>query len=318
MNIPQLIGELSQQPSSTNGGTPYPLTRHEKARSFLSETVPQLIHLTARATTHLPSRYSVAPASIATSAGVSRSLAGSTAPGAASLAGIFSGVVGAANIALSWGKSTPAVGAANGLAVGATIGSIVPGIGTALGAAAGAVIGGLLGCIKTGKHHDQKVRDSVRALLVEQEVISPDYKIALADGSLFDIGIDGGPKAELGGRRPYEVDFNNPLAQYAVAWLDPVLDLLSQGNQKVKTDFVGYFANAALSNARDVNEVRDNVQAIIRQFGITDEALARAVAQAAEAGTLDRQTALTYLHGIEQRQQSTIEVAEDREILRAG
>lgn len=317
MNISQLIGELSHQPSSPEVGAPYPLNRREKAQSFLGETLPHLINFAARTDAARPPQHLILPTTLTTAASAS-GLARGAGSLATSAAGIFSGAVGAANIALSWGKSTPALGAANGMAVGATIGSIVPGIGTAVGAAAGVVIGGLLGCIKTGKHPDQKVRDSVRALLVDKGVISPDYKIALADGSLFDIGIDGGPKAALGGRRPYEVDFTNPLAQYAVSWLDPVLDLLSQGNQKVKTDFVGYFANAALSNAHDVSGVRDNVQAIIQQFGITDEALAQAVAQAAEAGTLDRQTALTYLHGIEQRQQSTIVVAEDRDIHEAG
>jgi hypothetical protein len=55
--------------------------------------------------------------------------------------------------------------------------------------------------------------------------------------------------------------------------------------------------------------VRDNVNAIIRQFGITDEGLAQAVVQAAKSGALDQQTATTYLAGIEQRSQPELAVA---------
>lgn len=289
------------------------LSRKEKTGSFLKDVLPMALQAGtdgigksgggakgifgglfggAKATTAASTTSAMAGAGSAI--GIGSSLA--------SAAGIFGGIMGAANIAMSWGKSTPAAGAANGMAVGATVGTMIaPGIGTAIGAAIGAIGGGLLGSIKTGKHQDQKVRDQVRAFLLQSNILDSQYKITLADGSKYDIGIDGGPKAELGGRRPFEVDFSNPLAKYAVSWMNPVIDLLSQGNEKVKTDFAGYFANAALSNAKTLDDVRANVNAIIKQFGVSDEALAQGVIQATQQGQLDEATAKAYLNGIDER-----------------
>lgn len=192
-------------------------------------------------------------------------------------------------------------GAANGLAVGATIGSIVPGIGTAIGAVAGMVVGGLIGSITSGKHKDQKVRDAVRENLLSAGIIDDNYSIGLADGSRYNVGIDGGPKEEFGGRRPFEIDSSNPMAQYAVAWINPLVHLGIGGNEKIKTDFVGYFANAAMSNAKTLEDVRDNVHAIFGQFGVNDETLSRGIVSAAQQGLLDEQTAMAYLGGIDER-----------------
>jgi hypothetical protein len=178
---------------------------------------------------------------------------------------------------------------------------ITPGIGTAIGAAIGTIAGGLLGSIKTGKHKDQKVRDQVRDLLIEKGVIDSKYTIGLADGSRFNIGYDGGPKKELGGRRPYEVDTANPFAKYAISWLNPVVAFLSQGNEKVQTDFVGYLANAAMSNARSLDDVKANVGAIIKQFGLDDDKLVQGIAQAAEGGAIETEIAKAWLNGVRER-----------------
>lgn len=280
-----------------------PLTRQEKTNSFLSEVVPMALTMglqgAAGATSAQSGRASGIKSAISTE---SAAAAASTASGWSSAGSILQGIMGAANIALSWGRSTPAAGATSGMAVGATIGTcIAPGLGTAIGAAVGALAGGLIGSIKTGKHQDQVARDQVRAFLQQQGVLDSSHSIKLADGSLYNIGMDGGPKAEFGGRRPYEVDFNNPLAAYAVSWMNPVIDLLSQGNEKIKTDFVGYFANAAMSNATSLDGVRNNVGAILQQFGVPDEALAQAVIQAANSGQLNQETAVAYLNGIQER-----------------
>lgn len=285
------------------------MTRKEKTESFMKDVLPTALMggaeglgASAGATRGIFGGARAATAASTTSAMAGASSAMGVGSSLASAAGIFGGIMGAANIAMSWGKSTPAAGAANGMAVGATVGTMIcPGLGTAIGAAVGAIGGGLLGSIKTGKHKDQKVRDQVRAFLVESNVLDSEYKITLANGTKYDIGIDGGPKAEFGGRRPYEVDFSNPLAKYAVSWMNPIADLLSQGNTKIKTDFCGYFANAALSNAKSLDDVRANVNAIIKQFGISDEALAQAVTQSAQQGRISESDAMAYLNGIEER-----------------
>ena len=205
------------------------------------------------------------------------------------------------------GKKTPGAvihtnSPAGGKAAGAMIGTMItPGIGTAIGAAIGTIAGGLLGSIKTGKHKDQKVRDQVRDLLMEKGVIDSKYTIGLADGSRFNIGYDGGPKKELGGRRPYEVDTSNPFAKYAISWLNPVVAFLSQGNEKVQTDFVGYLANAAMSNAKSLDDVKANVGAIIKQFGLDDDKLVQGIAQAAEGGAIETEIAKAWLNGVRER-----------------
>ena len=136
---------------------------------------------------------------------------------------------------------------------------------------------------------------------MEKGVIDSKYTIGLADGSRFNIGYDGGPKKELGGRRPYEVDTSNPFAKYAISWLNPVVAFLSQGNEKVQTDFVGYLANAAMSNAKSLDDVKANVGAIIKQFGLDDDKLVQGIAQAAEGGAIETEIAKAWLNGVRER-----------------
>jgi len=302
------LGASARQPAAKE------MTRKEKTNSFLTEILPMALDLglklgetEGKTSTGAVSKTASAKGGKAAGAAGAAGAMGTTGTMAglgsmASWAGIAGGLLGAADIAMNWGRSTPARGAASGSAVGAMIGTMItPGIGTAIGAAIGAIGGGLLGSIKTGKHKDQKVRDQVRALLMERGVIDSKYTIGLADGSRFDIGYDGGPKKELGGRRPYEVDAANPLAKYAISWLNPVVAFLSQGNEKVQTDFVGYLANAAMSNAKSLDDVKANVGAIIKQFGLDDDKLVQGIAQAAEGGTIDTEIAKAWLNGVRER-----------------
>lgn len=287
------------------------MTRKEKTNSLLTEILPMALNLGlelggasgAKGTgrTSGKGRVSGTPkVGIAGAAGAS-GVAGALGA-ASSWANIAGGIMGAVDIALNWGRSTPTKGAASGVAVGATIGTMItPGIGTAIGAAVGAIAGGLLGSIKTGKHADQKIRDEVRAALVEKGVLDANYTIGLADGSRFDIGYDGGPKQQLGGRRPYETDMSNPLTKYAISWLNPVVAFLSQGNQKVQSDFVGYFANAAISNAKSIDDVKANVNTIMKQFGLSDSKLVKAITTAAEAGEIPEDEAKAWLNGVRER-----------------
>jgi hypothetical protein len=291
------------------------MTRKEKTNSILTEILPMALNLgfnLGGAAGKTGAAGDTKGSGVSTSAGAARTVGAAGAAGTmgsiagagsfTSWAGIANGIMGALDIAMNWGRSTPARGAASGSAVGALVGTLVaPGIGTAVGAAIGAFGGGLLGSIKTGKHQDQKVRDQVRAVLMEKGIIDSKYTIGLADGSRFDIGYDGGPKKHLGGRRPYETDMSNPLTKYAISWLNPVVAFLSQGNEKVQTDFVGYFANAAISNAKSLDDVRANVGAIMKQFGLDDEKLVQGIVQAAEGGMIDPELAKAWLNGVRER-----------------
>lgn len=283
MNIPSTIATPQNTASDIHAGA----SKEDKTRQFVGQVLPASLGLGAQA---------LSTTSVSASAGA--------VSAAAAPMSIVGGVLGIANIAMSWGRSTPAAGATSGAAAGAAIGTMIaPGVGTAIGAALGSLVGGLLGSIKTGKHKDQVVRDQVRGALVERGILDSSFKIALADGSKYDVGIDGGPKAEFGGRRPFEIDFNHPFAKYAVSWLNPVIALMSQGNQKVHADFVGYFANAALSNAKSLADVRDNVNAIIKQFGVSDEALFKTIVSATKSGQLDSATAAAWVNGMKERRE---------------
>jgi hypothetical protein len=206
------------------------------------------------------------------------------------------------DLAMNWGKSTPARGAASGAAVGAAIGTcIFPGVGTAVGAALGMIGGGLIGAINTGKHKDQVVRDQVRDMLVQANVLDANFGLTLADGTIYDMGRDGGKKSDLGGFRPFEVDLSRPMVNEAIGWVDPLADLLFPGMPKVKTDFAGYFANAVLSNAKDLNDVRANVAALMQRLGLNNDQLAQAIIQRTQMGQMPVHLAQAYLNGINQR-----------------
>lgn len=196
----------------------------------------------------------------------------SLASGAASLLGKavpYLGLIeGGFGMFKNFGDRDPVGGASNGMAIGASIGSIFPVVGTAIGSVVGAVAGALMGCIQSGKHKDQKQRDTVRAALQDAGVIDKNYTLPLADGSRYDIGKDGGKRAEFGGLRPYEIDFTRPFAHEATAMGLEIAKLFSNGNQKIESDFAGYFANAAMSNATSLEQVKANMESIKGAFGI--------------------------------------------------
>lgn len=290
MNLPPL-GVARQQSFESQF---QPLTRQDKASDFISSALTPTILMGAEALNSLASS-----GKVATSGAQALS---STAGTVSSSANIASGILGGLQLAMNWGKSSPAAGASSGIALGASIGTMcLPGIGTVVGAGIGALVGGAIGCITAGKHKDQKVRDSVREALANMGVLNSEYQLQLANGSLYDMGKDGGARSELGGRRPYEVDFSNPLAQYAVGWMNPIIALLAPGNKKIATDFTGYFANAALSNAKDLNDVRQNIGSFLRKFGISNDALAKGIVQMAQSGLVDQHTARVWIGGIQQR-----------------
>ncbi len=277
------------------------LSRQEKADQLWGQVLPTSLAF-GLGTLEASALSAAEGAATGAAVGAGAATAGASLGAAAWGATIVGGLYGAINLATNWGRSTPAAGATSGVALGASIGTMIaPGIGTGIGAAIGALAGGLLGSVKTGKSRDQRVRDRVRAALLASNIIDSNYCVTLADGSKYDIGKDGKPRAELGGRRPFELDFSHPFAKYAVSWLNPLIESISGGNKKIQTDFVGYFANAAMSNAKSLDDVRRNVNAIFARFGVSDEALYRAITAAARSGQLDQGVANAYLNGLRER-----------------
>lgn len=211
-------------------------------------------------------------------------------------------IYAAYNIIDQWGTGG-ADGRANGAASGAAIGTaILPGIGTAIGA----VVGLAIGSIKTGKANEQGKRDSYREHYIENKVFEKVdqgngkemYGLQLADGTFYDVGIDGQGVAAYGGQdktfkndhliaerdrkgirgdgklRPYEVDYTSDL-DFATSMATRGLNLFVMGgsvdNRKMSeaTQMNGYLTNAATSNlaSRDFNEENFNgSMANVRQF----------------------------------------------------
>lgn len=173
---------------------------------------------------------------------------------------------------------------------GAGIGTmLLPGVGTVAGAAIGNVAGyglqgngikndlalaalgppgwaalGLkkAGVLSIGKDGDQLLRDQVRKVMQAQGGIDEAFNLSLADGSKFNIGLDGGGTIKTKSGKdinPYNIDAENPYAHQATLWAMPLAALLTGGDGKLKDDFSGYITNAAMSNANTLEGVRANI-----------------------------------------------------------
>jgi hypothetical protein len=119
----------------------------------------------------------------------------------------------------------------------------------------------------SGKSDDQLLRDDFRGKLKEKGVADKDYNVTLADGSKFNIGLDGKTKyTNIDGkttRNAYDVDLNNPLAQHAIKRIDPyVAEMYANQMGIPREQYVGMLVNAATSNAKTPEEVDANIDTI--------------------------------------------------------
>lgn len=132
--------------------------------------------------------------------------------------------------------------------------------------------------MKSGKSNDQAMRDDFRGLLKEQGIADENYGVKLADGSTFNIGLDGKTKYQNVGknvdgkteRNAWDVDYSNNLANFAVGKIDPLIRGVygTDGKRKVE-QYTGMLVNAALSNAKNENDVLANIKSILgsSEFG---------------------------------------------------
>jgi len=148
----------------------------------------------------------------------------------------------------------------------------------------------------TGKSDAQLLRDDFRGMLKQTGVADDKYNVTLADGSKFNIGLDGKTKYQNVGenidgkttRNAWDVDFSNPLAQYAVKQIDPMIRNIYQGaDGKIKPEqYTGMLVNAATSNANNEADVLANINSMLagRQLGEEIKPAARPI-NAAQATT---------------------------------
>lgn len=226
---------------------------------------------------------------------------GQLSSGASSILSAAGAAYAGYNLINSWGKTDPVTGAVNGATAGAYIGSqLFPGIGTVVGGIIGGVVGLVGGFLKKGKHPDQIARDTVRGFMREKGIIDDKWQLTMADGSKFDIGRDGRKTlTNMDGttRAMYNTDLSNPLTSEAIGLAQPLAAILTGGDQKLGSDFTGYFVNAATSNATTLNEVKQNMLAIFDSFQITPEQAAETLFALGKEGKIKENEFEAYLNG---------------------
>lgn len=123
----------------------------------------------------------------------------------------------------------------------------------------------------SGKSNAQALRDDFRGDLKESGVADKDYMVTLADGSKFNIGLDGKTKYkntdEKTTRNAWDVDWSNPLAKLASEKIDPMIrGIYGADDPKAKFfpgQYTGMLVNAATSNAKNEAEVMANIEAMM-------------------------------------------------------
>jgi hypothetical protein len=120
----------------------------------------------------------------------------------------------------------------------------------------------------TGKSDAQLNRDDFRGFLKEKGVVDDNYEITLANGSKFNIGLDGKTKyTNTDGkttRNAWDVDFSNPLAKMAVNKIDPIIRSMYANPPKGVNpeQYTGMLVNAVTSGAKNEQDVMANINAI--------------------------------------------------------
>jgi len=129
--------------------------------------------------------------------------------------------------------------------------------------------------MKSGKSDAQRIRDDFRGDLKEAGVADDKYNVTLADGSKFNIGLDGKTKYQNVGenidgkktRNAWDVDFSNPLAKFASDKIDPMIrSIYGADDPKAKFfpgQYTGMLVNAATSNAKSEADVMANIETML-------------------------------------------------------
>lgn len=126
--------------------------------------------------------------------------------------------------------------------------------------------------LTSGKSYAQNERDDFRGLLKQVAVADKDYNVTLADGSKFNIGLDGKTKYKNVGknvdgkteRNVWDVDYSNPLSNYAVGQIDPLVRSIYKDEKNLKLEqYTGMLVNAATSNAKNEDEVLANINSML-------------------------------------------------------
>lgn len=194
-------------------------------------------------------------------------------------------------------------GATSGAAMGAGIGSFFgPGYGTAIGAGVGAVVGGIAGAVGSwtgsSKGKAQVMRDGIRGVLQENNILDKDFKGTLADGSTYDFGKDG---STLKWKEIDKVAEKNPNSWNSVV---PLTDAIAAAygfvGQKA-SDISAWYAKGAVSNAKDdPNTAIANARHFAQQQGLTYDQIKQKLDEAFKDERINQTQYDYYLGGAKQ------------------
>lgn len=134
--------------------------------------------------------------------------------------------------------------------------------------------------MKSGKSQPQQIRDDFRGDLKESGVVDDSYHVTLADGTKFNVGLDGKTKyTNADGktkRNAWDGDSSNPLSNFATQQLDPMIrKIYGADNPKAKyfpSQFTGMLVNAAISNAKSEQDVMANIQTMLGKSKFAEQA----------------------------------------------
>lgn len=134
--------------------------------------------------------------------------------------------------------------------------------------------------MKSGKSEAQALRDDFRGKLKESGVADDNYHVTLADGTKFNVGLDGKTKyTNADGktkRNAWDVDFSNPLAKFASDKIDPMIRSI-YGEDAVKAgikpeQYTGMLVNAVTSNAKSNEDIERNIQTVLGKSDFAKQA----------------------------------------------
>lgn len=194
-------------------------------------------------------------------------------------------------------------GAGAGAGMGAGIGTLIlPGVGTAIGAGIGAAIGATAGAVGswTGSHKGkaQVMRDQIRNVLQQNNILDENWQGTLADGSKYDFGKDG---SHMKWKNIDKIAAAQPKAwNGAVPLADALATSYGFVGQKA-SDIAAWYAKGAVSNAGDDSSIAiQNMQHFAQQQGITFDQIKQKLDEAKADNRINQSQYDYYLGGARQ------------------
>ena len=141
----------------------------------------------------------------------------------------------------------------------------IAGVGTT-----GSVVSDLTG---QSRHKDVYARDWVRGGLQKYGFLDEKNNLTLADGTKYSVGFDQnhtftGADGKTQIKNSHELDTTNMLAPSTVGMINPIAEIISAGDDKLRSDYAGMFSNAAMSNSgQSPVATRDNSLKIYKDLG---------------------------------------------------